>query len=260
MSDGLFAPLPLRREQRDPGKEDLARRLIAAEIPDCECPSTLLCLAGTDPTGERYPFECPGVDACGKCPPKPDHACPHVLWFRAEYEAGELPHLPGLDDWRGMLERYDPDGYAEPPPPPQPRIAVTQEARVGLYHLRARAGFALRHPRDVTASARPGASGVEVDQVSVQAGKGKVQGKTQSSKRKTVLDAVRAAERSLCGMGLCRTGDLIRHVCMSLCYEYPGDIADWPDRSLPDVVRVVERFAERAARPAGAPGKEGVTP
>lgn len=111
----------------------MARILSAMEIPECDC---------WDP------------DDVG-----PPPLCEHVL-------AAE--HGLSVHDWARLLLAFDPKGYGDPPPPPEPARVLSKDARIALYRLRASRGYALYHPHDLDPAA--------IEGVAVQAEKGLRQG------------------------------------------------------------------------------------
>jgi hypothetical protein len=138
LSDDLYKPRPLdRNDRRGPAYAQAARCLIQLEIPECDCKprrTAIMCHAGRH---LDYPEACPGLAACKDCP-KP--ACFHVF---------DSDHDMPIGKWAELLAAYDPEGYGEPPCPPEPSNVMKGHDKAILMAERATRGYALRHPRDL---------------------------------------------------------------------------------------------------------------
>lgn len=151
---GIAAPRPM--SAADP----LGRALIALEVRDCGCRLSKLChveLARV--RGKRPPkgpdgkeLKCPGKDRCRECPPSADlsNPCPHLA---------PVDHTLPLDEWADALLGYDRHGYDDREDA-EPAMALTKDARLALYFLRAREGRELFCEGDVLSG--------DLDEVSVQ--------------------------------------------------------------------------------------------
>jgi hypothetical protein len=139
---------------------DLAEKLIRFDVPDCDCKTSRLCMAGPD---GRYPDVCPGPDACDECPPALNlrRPCPHVQAVLERFEDDGPDELEEKAEMLARLQRaYDAEGYGDRPPPP-PGAAFTEDARVALYAQRAERGYALFSEADVVGA-------VLTDRIAVQ--------------------------------------------------------------------------------------------
>lgn len=133
-------------------EDPLGRRLIAAEIPDCECDDELL------GCGCDGPCDCPTL-----LPPP----CEHVL---------EAEHTLSVARWAVLLRCYDPQGYDDPPTAPGASSALTRAARLAVMEERAEDGYEPCHPLDLDV--------LDNDLVAVQAAKGRREAGLCSSVRK----------------------------------------------------------------------------
>ena len=147
MSAKPFAPRPLRTGLDEPDS-DLARALEALEVADCSCWRTYW---------SEYCRQVRAGEYDGEKPVPPPPLCEHILERDSQIE---------IDAWEALQRGYDPEGYGDPPTPPEPRVFLTWSDAASVYAERTRAGYAMYHPGDV----------FSLERVSVEAMKGRKQG------------------------------------------------------------------------------------